>query len=141
MGQKVREVMTSHPVTLPPDALLSEAAAQMRDQDIGDVLILDENGRLRGIVTDRDIVIRGLADGAQDATTMTIGELASADIVSIEAEADTDLAVQMMCERAVRRIPVVDDGQVIGVISIGDLAIERDPDSALGQISAAQQNR
>lgn len=139
MGQKVRDVMTSHPVTMSPDALLIDAAEQMRDQDIGDVLVLDEDGRLRGIVTDRDMVVRALADG-QEASITTVGEVCSPDVVSIDADDDLDKAVRMMCDRAVRRIPVTDDGLLVGVVSLGDLAIERDPQSALGQISAAQQN-
>lgn len=140
MGQKVRDVMTSHPVTLSPDALLIDAAEQMRDRDIGDVLILDEDGRLRGIVTDRDIVVRALADG-QEASITTVGEVCSPDIVTIEADDEVDQAVRLMCDRAVRRIPVIDDGLLVGVVSLGDLAIERDAQSALGQISAAQQSR
>lgn len=140
MGQKVRDVMTSHPVTMPPDALLIDAAAQMRDRDIGDVLVLDQDGRLRGIVTDRDMVVRAVADG-QEASITTVGEVCSPDLVTIQADDEVDKAVRLMCDRAVRRIPVIDDGLVVGVVSLGDLAIERDPQSALGQISAAQQNR
>lgn len=140
MEQKIRDVMTPHPVTLTPDALLIDAAEQMRDRDIGDVLILDEDGRVRGIVTDRDIVVRAIADG-QEASITTVGEVCSPDVVAIEADDDVDKAVRMMSERAVRRIPVVDDGLLVGVVSLGDLAVERDPKSALGKISSAQHNR
>jgi CBS domain-containing protein len=139
MTQKVREVMTSHPVTLSSDATLNEAAKRMRDNDIGDILIVEADGRLRGIVTDRDIVVRGIADD-RDARTTTIGEVCSPDLVTVVAEDDTDRVVQVMRERSIRRVPVVNDGQVVGVVSIGDMAIERDPRSVLAQISAAHEN-
>ena len=139
MTQKVREVMTSHPVTLTPGASLIDAAKQMRDGDIGDVLVVDGDGRLRGIVTDRDIVVRALADGREGYAT-TVGEVCSPDPVTVGPEDDADRAVQLMRERAVRRIPVVNDGRLAGVVSLGDMAIERDPESALGQISAAREN-
>lgn len=140
MGQKVRDVMSSRPVTMPPDALLIDAATQMRDQDIGDVLILDEDGRLRGIVTDRDMVIRAIADG-QEASITTLAEVCSPDVVTVEADDDIDTAIRLMSDQAIRRIPVIDDGLLVGMISLGDLATERDPQSVLGQISSAQQNR
>jgi len=140
MGQKVRDVMTPHPVTVSPDSLLIDAAEQMRNRDIGDVIVLDEDGRLRGIVTDRDIVVRALADG-QEASITTVGEVCSPDVVTVDVDDDVDEVVRLMSERAVRRIPVIDQGLLVGVVSLGDLAIERDPQSALGKISAAQQNR
>jgi CBS domain-containing protein len=111
----------------------------MRDNDIGDVLIMDQDGRLRGIVTDRDIIVRGIANDRQPDST-PIGEVCSPDLVAVDADDDADQAVQMMRQRAVRRIPVMEDGQVIGVVSLGDMAIEKDPDSALAQISAAPEN-
>jgi CBS domain-containing protein len=139
MTQKVREVMTSHPVTLTPGASLIDAARQMRDGDIGDILVVDGNGRLRGIVTDRDMVVRALADGREGHAT-TVGEVCSPDVATVGPDDDADRAVQLMRERAVRRIPVVDGDRLAGVVSLGDMAIERDPESALGQISAAREN-
>lgn len=139
MAQKVREIMTSHPVSLPADASLVEAAKHMRDNDIGDVLIVEADGRLRGIVTDRDIVVRGIAD-EKEARGTTIGDICSPDLVAVDMDDDADRAVMMMRQRAVRRIPVMSDGQVIGMVSLGDMAIEKDPQSALAQISAAREN-
>jgi CBS domain-containing protein len=139
MAQKVREVMTSHPVTLSPDASLIEAAQRMRDNDIGDVLVVEDDGRLRGIVTDRDMVVRAMAEELEARNT-TINDVCSTDLVAVDADEDSDRAVQLMRERAIRRVPVVDRGQVVGVISIGDMAIERDPSSVLAQISAAREN-
>lgn len=139
MAQKVREIMTSHPVSLPADASLVEAAKRMRDNDIGDVLIVEADGRLRGIVTDRDMVVRGIADEKEPRGT-TLGDICSPDLVAVDADDDTERAVQLMRQRAVRRMPVMDDGQVVGMVSIGDMAIEKDPQSALAQISAAREN-
>ncbi|BCB79183.1 CBS domain-containing protein [Phytohabitans flavus] len=139
MAEKVRELMTPHPVTLAPDASLAAAAKQMRAKDIGDVLVVGGDGRLRGIVTDRDIIVRVLAE-ERDVSSTTIGEICSPDLAVIGPDDDSDQAVQMMRQRAVRRIPVVDRGELVGVLSLGDMAIERDPRSALADISVAHEN-
>ncbi len=139
MAQKVRDVMTPHPVTVFPDASIIEAAQRMRDNDIGDILIADADGRLRGIVTDRDMVVRALAD-SRVASDTTVADVCSPDLIFVDPEDDSDVAVRLMRERAIRRLPVVDAGQVVGVLSLGDMAIERDPNSALAQISAAREN-
>jgi CBS domain-containing protein len=139
MAQKVREIMSSHPVSLPSDASLIEAAKTMRDNDIGDVLIMEPDGRLMGIVTDRDMVVRGIAN-EKEARNTTIADVCSPDLVAVDADDDAERAVQVMRQRAIRRVPVMDDGQVVGVVSIGDMAIEKDPQSALAQISAAREN-
>jgi signal-transduction protein with cAMP-binding, CBS, and nucleotidyltransferase domain len=139
MAQKVRDLMTSHPIALPADASLTEAAKRMRDNDIGDILIVEADGRLRGIVTDRDMVVRGIADEKEPSGT-TIGDICSPDLVAVDVDDDADRAVQVMRQRAVRRVPVMNDGQVVGMVSIGDMAIEKDPQSALAQISAAREN-
>jgi CBS domain-containing protein len=139
MAQKVREIMSSHPVSLPSDASLIEAARTMRDNDIGDVLIMEPDGRLMGIVTDRDMVVRGIAN-EKEARNTSIADVCSPDLVAVDADDDAERAVQVMRQRAIRRVPVMDDGQVVGVVSIGDMAIEKDPQSALAQISAAREN-
>jgi CBS domain-containing protein len=131
--------MTSHPVTLLPDESLIVAAQRMRDNDIGDVLVVENDGRLRGIVTDRDMVVRAMAE-SMEAGNATINDVCSTDLVAVDVNEDSDRAVQLMRDRAIRRIPVVDRGQVVGVISLGDMAIERDPSSVLAQISAAREN-
>ena len=132
---QARDVMTPDPVVCPPSTRLSEAAALMRDRDIGDVLV-GEDDRLAGIVTDRDLVVRGLANG-DAVTSMTIGDLCTSDVQTVSADASVDEVVQMMAERALRRVPVLEGDRPVGIISIGDLAQDRDPDSALGQISSA----
>src|SRR5262245_20938571 len=139
MNQTVRESMTSNPCFVSPAASVLEAAQIMRRNDIGDVIVLEEE-RLVGILTDRDIVVRALAEGA-DPETMPVGAICSRDLTTIEPQASVSQAVRLMREKAIRRLPVVDDdGVVLGVLSIGDLAVERDRVSALGDISAAPPN-
>jgi len=139
MAQLVRDVMTPNPVTLPATASLVEAALAMRDFDMGDVLVLD-NGQVCGIVTDRDIVVRGIAAGNYPAT-VTLGEICSRDLTTLSATDRVEDAVSLMREKAIRRLPVVEGGKPVGIVSLGDLAVERDPHSALSDISAAPPNR
>lgn len=139
-GQFVRDVMTTQLTTLPTTATISEAAKRMRDDNIGDVLVL-EDGLLRGVLTDRDIVVRCVADGS-DPSTVSVGDVCSAEPTVVSADAPADDAVRQLREAAVRRLPVVDQsGNPVGVVSIGDLAVENDPHSALADISAAPPNR
>lgn len=139
MAQSIRDVMTPDPIVLPGSTPVVEAARRMRDEAIGDVLVEDGDHQLRGMVTDRDIVVRAVADGI-DLSTATIGECCSGDLVTIGPDDSVDAAVQLMGERAIRRLPVVEEGRPVGVITIGDLAIEREPNSALADISEARPN-
>ncbi len=111
----------------------------MRDGDVGAIVVLD-GGDLHGIVTDRDVAIRLVAEGRDPATT-TVGDIASRDPTAIEADRSEEEALALMRERALRRLPVVEDGQPVGILSLGDLAVEREPDSALADISASDPNR
>lgn len=138
MPQSLRDVMTKDPVVLPPTTTLGDAARRMRDDAIGDVLIEDA-GELRGLVTDRDIVVRAVAEG-RDVTTTTLADVCSPDLVTLTPSDAVEDAVRLMTEHAVRRVPVVEDGRPVGIVALGDLAVERDPDSALGDISAAKPN-
>ena len=139
MAQKVSELMTSDPVTLPSGQPVIEAAKAMREQGIGDVLVADD-GRLKGVVTDRDIGVRVVAEGRDPGTT-PVSEACSPDLITVAPDDDVDTAVRRMRERSVRRVPVVQDGRPVGVLSIGDMAIERDERSALADISAERPNR
>ncbi|MFL6124695.1 CBS domain-containing protein [Actinophytocola sp.] len=138
MPQLVRDLMTSDPVTLPPDTPVRQAARVMREQDIGDVLVVAD-GRLRGIVTDRDIVTRGVAD-FDDLSTCSLSDVCSDQLLTASPTDEVDTAIARMREAAVRRIPVVRDGEPVGILSIGDAAVDRDPDSALAEISAEDGN-
>ena len=135
MTQSISEVMAPHPVTIEHDHPILEAARLMRDHDIGDVVVT-ENGAVIGILTDRDIVVRGLAarEGALD---ITVGEICSADVVSLSPEDDVDEAIQLMGERHLRRLPITVDRKIVGIVTLGDLAMQREPGSVLSEISAA----
>jgi CBS domain-containing protein len=137
MARSIRDAMTKTPASLSATSTVADAAHQMRELDIGDVLI-EEGGRLVGIVTDRDLVVRALAEG-RDATS-TLGDIVSAEVVCITPSDSPEDAIRLMRERALRRVPVVENGRPVGILSLGDLAAERDPDSVLGEISTAPPN-
>lgn len=139
MPQRIEELMTTDVVSLTQDASLRQAGEVMRDRDIGDVIVKDDDGDLCGIVTDRDIVVRGIAEG-MDPESAVLDDVCNHDIVTVSSDAAVAEAVQLMEQHAIRRLPVVDDGELVGIVSIGDLAEERDRDSALGEISAAPPN-
>jgi CBS domain-containing protein len=137
--QTVRDVMTLKVTTLPISASLRDAARAMRDANIGDVLVV-KNGNLCGIVTDRDMVVRAIAEGREPAST-TLADICSGELTTVSPTDSIDHAVQLMRQKALRRLPVVEKGHPIGIVSIGDLAQNRDPHSALGEISAAPPNQ
>ena len=139
MAVKIRDVMTPNPIALPVTALAIEAARAMRDSDIGNVVVLDGH-QICGIVTDRDIVVRAVAEGL-DPTSTPLMDICSRVLTTISPEDSVDKAVRLMREKAIRRLPVVEDTRPVGIVSIGDLALERDPKSALGNISSAPPNR
>jgi CBS domain-containing protein len=139
MAQNIRDVMTAHPVTLPATSSLVDAALAMRDFNVGDVIVL-EDGQICGIITDRDIVVRAIANGNYPATTK-LGEICSRELTTLSPTDTVDDAVRLMRENAIRRLPVVENGQPVGIVSLGDLVIDRDRHSVLGDISAALPNR
>jgi CBS domain-containing protein len=138
MAQQISEVMTRDPKVLDIHSSLADAARLMRDNDIGFVVVRDDHS-VCGVLTDRDLVVRGLAEGADPANT-TLEKVYSKEVVQLDSDDSVDEAIALMRERAIRRLPVVHDGQVVGVVSLGDLAMERDPNSVLGEISAAPAN-
>ena len=139
MTQQVKELMTERPVTLDADASLTDAAKLMRDRGIGDVIVV-EGESASGIVTDRDIVIRGIAEGA-DPNTTRLGQVVTGELTSVAPDDPVERAIAVMREKAVRRVPVLEGGKPIGVLSIGDLAIERDERSVLADISEEPPDR
>jgi CBS domain-containing protein len=139
MASMIKDVMTADPTTVQTDASLFDVARTMRDHDIGDVLVVDGR-QLRGLVTDRDLVVRGLAEQRDPGSTQ-VGELCSTDLVTVSPEDDTESAAVLMRDNAVRRLPVVVDGEAVGIVTLGDLAIEEDPSSALADISDDPPNR
>jgi CBS domain-containing protein len=138
MAQKIAEVMTRDIAAVDGSAPVTEAARTMRDRDIGNVVVVDERN-VAGIVTDRDIVVRAVADGRALSDVM-LRDIASTDVTAVDPGTGVDDALQLMRERALRRLLVVEDGAAVGIVSIGDLARERDADAALAGISQAPPN-
>jgi CBS domain-containing protein len=114
---------------------LEHAARQMRDLDVGALPICGDGGRLLGIVTDRDIVVKCVANNL-DPSTVTAGQLAQAKPVAIDSTADVDEVLQLMQQHKIRRLPVIDNQQVVGMISEADLARHL-PEQAVGQFVEA----
>jgi CBS domain-containing protein len=139
VAKKIRDVMTANPTTLPDDATVVEAAKRMRDEDIGDVLVVRE-GELTAVVTDRDIAVRVVAEDRSPADT-AVRDIASKELATVSPDDGIADAIRIMRDRALRRIPVVDGSRPVGIVSIGDLAVDRDTDSALADISAAEPNQ
>ncbi len=131
----VRDVMTAGPIVLQRDQSIADAARAMRDSAVGSVLVVDGD-KLCGLVTDRDIVVRALAESADPSSP--IGIVCTPHLVAVEAADDAAEALRVMQANAVRRLPVMDQGRIVGMVSIGDLAVGQDEDSALADISAAR---
>ena len=137
--ERVRDVMTMSPTTLRADQPVTAAARLMEAENVGDVIIT-ENNAIRGVVTDRDITLRAVARGLDPKDT-PLSEICSAEPVTVEPSTPLGKAADMMSEHSVRRLPVVDHGTVVGILSLGDVAREQEPDSALARISSAPPNR
>jgi CBS domain-containing protein len=135
-GRRIKDVMTADPVVVPSTAPVGTVAALMREHDIGAVLVADET--TTGLVTDRDLVVRVLAE--DDGPDTAVGAALTPSPLCLRPEDSVEAAIETMRMHAVRRIPVVEDGRPVGIVSLGDLAEDRDPDSVLGSISAAGPN-
>jgi CBS domain-containing protein len=138
MARFVRDIMTSDPRTLEKDATAVDAARVMKEDDVGAVVITDGD-QVHGILTDRDIVVRGIAED-RSPEEIKVGEIATTDLTALGPDDSIDYAIRQLREHHIRRLPVVEDGRPVGIISIGDLALERDKESALAEISAAAPN-
>jgi CBS domain-containing protein len=134
MDAKVRDVMTPGPIGVDYYQSISEAARAMREWGVGAVLVVTDQS-LYGLVTDRDLVIRAVAEAK--GPDEPVGPLSSGDLIGVDADADAREAARLMREHAVRRLPVIEDGQVAGIVSLGDLAVQDDPGSALAAVSMA----
>ncbi|MEU7137078.1 CBS domain-containing protein [Streptomyces sp. NPDC046261] len=139
MAQLVKDVMSDGVVTVLPEASLAEVAQLMRDQDIGDVVVARDD-YVVGVITDRDITVRAVADGA-DPLALSAGSVCTPNPVVIGPYQSAGQAVALMRQYAVRRLPVVEDDRAVGLVSLGDLARERDPHSALADIGRAEPDR
>jgi CBS domain-containing protein len=138
MVQRVADVMTPAPTSVDATDTIEAAARAMASGDVG-ALIVESESRIVGIITDRDIVVRGLAEGR--GLDAKVGEVASDQLVTVGPGDPVATAVEVMRDAAVRRVPVMDGDTAVGIVSIGDLAVERDPSSALADISEEPPNR
>ena len=139
MNNDVRDIMTPCPHTIQSIESVMNAAQLMRKSDIGDVIVVEDE-QLFGILTDRDIVVRVLAEG-RDPETTPVGDICSRELTTVRPTDSVGDVVRVMREKAIRRLPVVEEsGEVIGIVSIGDVAVERDRHSALADISKAPPN-
>jgi CBS domain-containing protein len=139
MPLTVNEVMTSDPRTVSPQDSVADAARAMRDADVGALVVVQE-GKATGIVTDRDIVVRAIADGRDPAGT-PVADVASEASVTVSPDGSAAEAARLMREHDIRRLVVVQGGRPAGIVSIGDLAVALDDESALADISASTPNR
>ena len=137
MDAKVRDVMTPGPIGVDYYQSIGEAALTMRDWGVGAVLVVNDRS-LYGLVTDRDLVVRAVAEAK--GPDEPVGPLSSGDLIGVDVDADADEAARLMRDNAVRRLPVIEDGQVAGMVSLGDLAMQGDPASALAEVSKASAN-
>lgn len=119
-----RDIMTTPAETLAPSATLTEAARRLRDLNVGSLPILDGD-QLTGVVTDRDIVVRGIAEGL-DPSSATVAEVATGAVVTVDVDDDAAEVARIMGERQVRRVPVVDGGRLVGLIAQADVARDLD---------------
>ena len=138
MSVSIREIMTKDPITIEESSTVVEAAKAMQKADIGPTLITS-NGSLRGIVTDRDIAVRVVAEG-QDPNSVRAIDIATTDLATLSPDAEAGDAVRLMKENNIRRVVVVENDNPVGIVSIGDLAIALDQNSVLADISSEPPN-
>lgn len=124
MAKSVQEAMTAAVTSVEPSLPVVEAARRMRAEDVGSLPVVDESGQVIGMVTDRDIAMRLVAEG-KDASATTVSEIASGRLVTVAPEQDLDEALELMAAYQVRRLPVVDEGnRLVGIVAQADVALE-----------------
>jgi CBS domain-containing protein len=136
---QVKDVMTKDPIICDASASVSEAARAMRAADVGDVIVV-EQGELAGILTDRDIAVRVVAQGISP-TNARIGDACTRELVALSPDDDVAKALDQMRGHSVRRLPVVAHDKPVGIVSMGDLAKQLDLSDALAEISDAPPNQ
>ncbi|TVT28957.1 CBS domain-containing protein [Salinicoccus cyprini] len=133
---KVSEIMTTEVETCGPETTIQEVASKMMELDVGSIPVT-EGGNLRGIITDRDLVIRGIA--AQFSLDTPVNRIISSDNITGTPDMDVEEAANLMAQQQIRRLPIIEDNKVVGIVSLGDVAVdEEDPEDseiALEEIS------
>ena len=132
MAKSIRDAMTANPRGVSSSTSVAEAAKLMKSEDVGSLPVTDGD-RLVGMVTDRDIVVRVVAEG-KDVQSATVGEIASRELVTVDPQQDLDEALRLMAKHQVRRLPVVEeDGRLVGILAQADVAQQGD-DVKTGQM-------
>ncbi len=126
---KIRDVMTPNPRTVSPNDTIQAAARVMLEQDTGAVPVVDD-GHVLAVVTDRDIVVRVVAEGGS--FTSPVGPIATKSVICVTPDMSTSEASELMSEHQIRRLPVVENDRLVGIVSIGDLAVKEGKDSRWG---------
>ena len=139
MAPTINEMMTTDLQTVRDEATIEEAARLMRDADIGDVIVLTDDGHVSGIVTDRDLVVRAVAEGLDPAATR-VDTILDGGVISVAPDESVDTALDLMRDHKIRRLPVIEDDRLVGIVTLGDLAIDLQPGSTLADISNAPPN-
>ena len=124
----IRDIMTPNPRTVTPDDTLESAARIMRDVDTGAVPVV-RDGRPVGMLTDRDIVIRAVAEGG---SARSVRDVVTERLISVSPDASTREATELMSEHQIRRLPVVENDRLVGIVSLGDLAVKEAKDRRVG---------
>lgn len=138
MAKQIREVMTSDPTCVDSSATVQEAASLMKKEDVGAIVVTDD-GQVKGIVTDRDIAIRAVPEGLDPSST-SVEQISSSDLTTLGPDDSVEEAAEAMRDNNVRRLPVVEDGRPVGIVSLGDVSQEHDAGETLADISAAAPN-
>lgn len=138
-SRPIREVMTAKPLVIETSSTVADAAKAMKGAEVGPVPVVSSDGTLCGIVTDRDIVLRVVAEGLDPSATQ-VGTIASQRVFTLSPDDSVDAAVKLMREQAIRRLPIVEKEKLVGIVALGDLAQQQDPKSVLADISAAPPN-
>src|SRR5258706_14439370 len=139
MANLVQDVMTRDPKVVRASSSVMDAACVMRDLKIGDVIVVDDTNKVCGIVTDRDLVVKAIASGSDPSKT-SVESVCTKDVTALKPTQTTGEAVKVMRNKAIRRLPVSEEGNLVGIVSLGDVAKQIDSNSGLGQTSAAANN-
>lgn len=129
----VRHIMTAAPKTLSPDRTVADAAGLMAQYDVGVIPLADDDGALVGVVTDRDLVLRIIAKH-QDPREVKLGDIATRNVVTTTPDTNVRDARDLMAEHKVRRLPVVKDGKLVGIVALGDIAVGDASKRAVGEV-------
>ncbi|SDK68916.1 CBS domain-containing protein [Natronincola ferrireducens] len=134
---KVRDIMTNHVSAVNTNATIDEIAKKMKELNVGSIPICDNQNHVVGIVTDRDIVVRGIVDGLQ--ASDNVESIMSKELIYVSPEQHAHEAARLMAQNQIRRLPVIENGELVGLVSIGDLAVRNiyvdDAGKALSDIS------